>query len=176
MEATRLAEKHNLIAPIAEQPQYNAFHREKFEVEFKPLFDQFGYGTTIWSPLASGLLTGKYNDGIPEDSRFATNKAFFENSVKQLQTEEGKAKIEKVKKLTKIAEKLGGTPTHLALAWAAKNKNVSTVILGATKVEQVHDNCKALAMMDKLTPEVMEEIETVLDNKPKPAPDYGRAR
>lgn len=175
-EATRLAEKHNLIAPIAEQPQYNAFHRERFEVEFKPLFDQFGYGTTIWSPLSSGLLTGKYNDGIPEDSRFATNKDFFENTIKSLQTEEGKAKIEKVRKLTKVAEKLGATTTHLALAWAAKNPNVSTVILGATKVEQIHDNVKALALLDKLTPEIMEEIEAVLDNKPKPAPAFNRER
>lgn len=79
-----------------------AFHRERFEVEYLPLFQLFEYGTTIWSPLASGLLTGKYNDGIPEDSRFATNKAFFENTVNSLQTEEGKAKIAKVRKLTEI--------------------------------------------------------------------------
>lgn len=109
--------RYNLIAPIAEQPQYNAFHRERFEVEYAPLYDQYQYGTTIWSPLASGLLTGKYNDGIPEDSRFATNKSFFEGSVKALQTEEGKAKIEKVKGLTKIAEELGGTVAQLSLAW-----------------------------------------------------------
>jgi aryl-alcohol dehydrogenase-like predicted oxidoreductase len=96
MEATQIAEKYNLIAPIAEQPQYNAFHRERFEVEYAPLYNQYKYGTTIWSPLASGLLTGKYNDGIPEDSRFATNKAFFENTVKQLKSPEGQAKIEKV--------------------------------------------------------------------------------
>jgi voltage-dependent potassium channel beta subunit len=175
-EATRLAEKHNLIAPIAEQPQYNAFHRERFEVEFKPLFDQFNYGTTIWSPLASGLLTGKYNNGIPEGSRFATNKDFFENTVKSLQTEEGKAKIEKVKKLTTIAEKLGGNTSQLALAWAASNPNVSTVILGATKIEQIHDNIKALDMLDKLTPEIKEEIEAVLDNKPKGPPTFNRER
>lgn len=175
-EATRLAEKHNLIAPIAEQPQYNAFHRERFEVEFKPLFDQFNYGTTIWSPLASGLLTGKYNDGIPEGSRFATNKEFFANTVNSLQTDEGKAKIEKVKKLTKIAEKLGGNTSQLALAWAASNPNVSTVILGATKIEQINDNIKALALLDKLTPEVKEEIEAVLDNKPKPTATFNRER
>ena len=109
--------RYNLIAPIAEQPQYNAFHRERFEVEYAPLYDQYQYGTTIWSPLASGLLTGKYNDGIPEDSRFATNKSFFEGSVKALQTDEGKAKIEKVRGLTKIAEELGGTVAQLSLAW-----------------------------------------------------------
>lgn len=109
--------RYNLIAPIAEQPQYNAFHRQRFEVEYAPLYDQYQYGTTIWSPLASGLLTGKYNDGIPEDSRFANNKAFFEGTVAALQTEEGKAKIEKVRGLTKIAEELGGNVAQLSLAW-----------------------------------------------------------
>lgn len=175
-EAIQLAEKHHLIAPVVEQPQYNAFHRERFEVEYAPLFKQHGLGTTIWSPLASGLLTGKYNDGIPEGSRFATNPAFFENTVKQLQTEEGKAKIEKVRKLTAIAERLGATATHLSLAWAAKNPNVSTVILGATKIEQVIDNLKALPLIDKLTPEIMEEIEGILDNKPKGPATFGRDR
>jgi voltage-dependent potassium channel beta subunit len=176
MEAIQLAEKHNLIPPVVEQPQYNALHRERFEVEYEPLFKQYGYGTTIWSPLASGILTGKYNDGIPQDSRFATNKEFFENTVKELQSEQGKAKLEKVRKLTAIAERLGGTATHLALAWAAKNPNVSTVILGATKIEQLEDNLKALDMLDKLTPEIMEEIEGVLQNKPKPVPAWGRDR
>jgi aryl-alcohol dehydrogenase-like predicted oxidoreductase len=171
-----VAEKYNLIAPVVEQPQYNAFHRERFEVEYAPLFRQYGYGTTIWSPLASGLLTGKYNDGIPEDSRFATNPAFFENTVKELKSEAGQAKIEKVRKLSAIAERLGGTVTHLSLAWAAKNPNVSTVILGATKIEQVLDNLKALDLIDKLTPEILAEIEAVLDNKPKGVATFGRDR
>jgi len=175
-EATQIAERYNLVAPIAEQPQYNAFHRERFEIEYAPLFDQFKYGTTTWSPLASGLLTGKYNNGIPEDSRFATNKSFFEGTIKSLKEPEGQAKIEKVKQLTKIAEKLGGNVTQLALAWTAKNENVSTVILGATKVEQIIDNCGALKMLPKLTPEVMEEIEKILENKPAPPPNYGRSR
>lgn len=166
-EAITLAEKHNLVAPVVEQPQYNAFHRERFEVEYAPLFKQYGYGTTIWSPLALGLLTGKYNDGIPEDSRFATNKAFFEYTVKELKGEEGQVKIAKVRKLTKIAERLDAKVAHLALAWAAKNPNVSTVILGASKVEQVVDNLKALEVLDKLTPGIMEEIEAVLDNRPE---------
>ncbi|KAL2174136.1 NADP-dependent oxidoreductase domain-containing protein [Thermothelomyces heterothallicus CBS 202.75] len=175
-EAIQLADKHNLIAPVVEQPQYNAFHRERFEIEYAPLFRQHGYGTTIWSPLASGLLTGKYNDGIPEDSRFATNKDFFANTIKELQSEQGQAKIEKVRKLTKIAERLGASVSHLAIAWAAKNPNVSTVILGATKVEQVKDNLKALDLIDKLTPEILEEIEGVLQNKPKPVNTFGRDR
>lgn len=132
LEATMIAERYNLIAPVVEQPQYNAFHRERFEVEYAPLFKQFKYGTTIWSPLASGLLTGKYNDGIPQDSRFSTNSDFFSDTIKSLQQPEGQAKIEKVKKLTKIAERLGTTTASLALAWCAKNENVSTVILGTS--------------------------------------------
>jgi len=176
-EAIQIAEKYNLIAPVVEQPQYNAFHRERFEVEYAPLFDKYHYGTTIWSPLASGLLTGKYNDGIPEDSRFAQNPKFFADTKKTLfETDEGKAKIEKVKKLTEVAQRLGSTPTALALAWAAKNPNVSTVILGASKPEQVHENCKALEVLPKLTPEIMEEIEKILENKPKTPANYGRER
>jgi aryl-alcohol dehydrogenase-like predicted oxidoreductase len=176
MEATQIADRYNLIAPVVEQPQYNAFHRKRFEVEYAPLFDQFKYGTTIWSPLANGLLTGKYNNGIPQDSRFATNPTFFKETIEGLKNEEGKAKIEKVRKLTEIAEKLGGNVAQLALAWAAKNPNVSTVILGATKVEQIHDNCKALELYEKLTPEMMEEIEGILQNKPKPTSTWGRSR
>lgn len=176
MEATQIAEKYNLIAPIAEQPQYNAFHRQRFEIEYAPLYKQYQYGTTIWSPLASGLLTGKYNNGIPEDSRFATNQSFFADTIKELKSEAGQAKIEKVKKLTAIAERLGANASQLALAWCAKNENVSTVILGATKVEQIIDNCKALKLLPKLTPEVMEEIEQILQNKPTPPPAFGRVR
>lgn len=176
MEATQIAEKYNLIAPIAEQPQYNAFHRERFEVEYAPLFDQFKYGTTIWSPLAGGLLTGKYNDGIPEGSRLHNHKDVYSSLIKQLDSPEGKEKIEKVQKMTKIAEKLGGSASQLALAWAAKNENVSTVILGATKPEQIVDNCKALSLLAKLTPEHMEEIETILGNKPAAPNKFGRER
>ena len=176
MEATQIAEKYNLIAPIAEQPQYNAFHRERFEVDYAPLFDQFKYGTTIWSPLAGGLLTGKYNDGIPEGSRLHNHKDVFSSLIKELESPEGKEKIEKVQKLTKIAEKMGGSASQLALAWAAKNENVSTVILGATKPEQIVDNCKALSLLAKLTPEHMEEIESILGNKPAGPSKFGRER
>jgi len=108
-------------------------HRERFEKEYEPLWRYEKYGSTIWSPLDSGLLTGKYNDGIPEDSRYATNKGAMESNVKELTSPEGKAKIEKVKQLTKIAEELSCSMTNLALAWTIVNKNVSTCILGATK-------------------------------------------
>ncbi|KAF2442094.1 voltage-gated potassium channel subunit beta-1 channel subunit beta-1 [Karstenula rhodostoma CBS 690.94] len=166
-EAHDIAEKYNLIAPIVEQPQYNAFHRERFEKEYAPLFQNYQMGTTIWSPLDSGILTGKYDKGIPEDSRFATNSDFFKSTVEKLKSEEGQAKLEKVRKLGKIAERLGGNTTQLALAWAAKNPNVSTVILGASKVEQIHDNLKALQLLSKLTDDVYQEIEDILQNKPK---------
>ncbi|EMD63095.1 hypothetical protein COCSADRAFT_37968 [Bipolaris sorokiniana ND90Pr] len=165
-EACDIAEKYHLIAPVVEQPQYNAFHRERFEKEYAPLYKKYQYGTTIWSPLASGMLTGKYNDGIPEDSRFATNSDFFKKTIEELKSEEGQAKIKKVKELTKIAERLGGTTTQLALAWAASNPNVSTVILGASKPEQIKDNCGAMKLLPKLTPDVLEEIEKILANKP----------
>ncbi|KAF1912447.1 voltage-gated potassium channel subunit beta-1 channel-like protein subunit beta-1 [Ampelomyces quisqualis] len=166
-EATDIAEKYNLIAPIAEQPQYNAFHRERFEKEYKPLYEKYQYGTTIWSPLASGFLTGKYNSGeIPEGSRYANNSDMMKSKIEELKSEEGRSKIKKVQELTKIAERLGGTMTQLALAWCAANKNVSTVILGATNPQQVHDNCGAMKLLPKLTDDVLKEIEGILGNKP----------
>jgi aryl-alcohol dehydrogenase-like predicted oxidoreductase len=119
-EAHEVAEKYNLIAPVVEQPQYNAFHRERFEKEYAPLFQNYKMGTTIWSPLDSGILTGKYDKGIPDDSRFATNPDFFKSTIEKLKSEEGQAKLEKVRKLGKIAERLGGNTAQLALAWAAK--------------------------------------------------------
>lgn len=165
-EAHDIAEKYNLIAPVVEQPQYNAFHRERFEKEYAPLFEKHAMGTTIWSPLDSGILTGKYDQGIPDDSRFSNNAAFFKDKIAHLKSDEGQAKLEKVRKLGKIAERLGANTTQLALAWAAKNPNVSTVILGASKPEQIHDNIKALHVLPKLTGEVMSEIEGILQNKP----------
>ena len=176
VQAQEIAAKHNLIAPVAEQPQYNAFHRQRFEAEYAQLFKDSGYGTTTFSPLASGLLTGKYNDGIPENSRFANHPEFFSKTVEQLKTDEGKAKIEKVRNLTKVAERLGASVTNLALAWVAANQNVSTVILGATSPQQLEENCKALEVLDKLTPEVLKEIDEILGNVPAQEPTMGRDR
>ena len=105
----------------------NAFVRDAVECEYLPLYRNYGYGTTVWSPLAGGLLTGKYNDGIPEESRLRTNGATFSSTIEELQTEAGNAKVEKIKKLTKVADRLGGTVAALSLAWVAKNQNVSTV-------------------------------------------------
>jgi len=175
-EAHSIADRLNLIGPTCEQPQYSMLHRERFEVDYLPLFEGHkGLGTTIWSPLASGFLTGKYNDGVPKDSRYATNPEFFKDTVEKLKSPETQAKIQKVKKLTEIAEKeLDCTMTHLALAWAIKNENVSTCILGASKPEQVADNCKALKVLPKLTPEIMTKIDEILENKPTQPMLYGR--
>lgn len=161
MEAHMVAEKYRLIGPTMEQPEYSMFHREKLENEYLQIFKNIGLGTTIWSPLAAGVLTGKYNDGIPDDSRLAI-KGFEWLATKQLNEQ----RIEKVRRLTSIAHELGGSMAALAIAWCAYNPNVSTVILGATKTAQLHQNLEALEILPKLNPEIMERIETILQNKP----------
>ncbi|KAJ3243898.1 hypothetical protein HDU78_011651 [Chytriomyces hyalinus] len=169
-DAWRIADKLGLIGPLMEQPQYNMFHRERFETEYAPLYAKHGLGTTIWSPLASGVLTGKYNTEIPADSRLAMqDNAVMKRIAAGLETAEGKEKLAKVDKLKPIAEKLECTLAQLALAWCVKNPNVSTVITGASKASQVTENLKALDVVPKLTKEVMEEIEVVLGNKPAEA-------
>jgi len=174
-EAYHVATRLGLSGPIAEQCQHHMLHRERPEKEYAPLYAKYGYGTTVWSALASGLLTGKYNNGIPEDSRFATNADFFKETVNSLTKEDGLKKLEKVKELTKLAEdELGCTVTHLALAWVVRKPQTSTVILGASKPDQVIDNLKALEVLPKLTPEVLEKIDNILGNKPAPEPTFGR--
>jgi len=174
-EAIHIADKLGLIGPVADQCQYNCFHRHRFEVEYDVLYKKYDFGTTVFSALASGILTGKYNDGVPENSRFATNKEFFKDREAALRTPEGQAKIEKVRKLTTLAKKyFNATPGQLALAWAAKHPNCSTVILGASNPEQVHDNLKALEILPKFTDEIYAEVNDILDNTPTPEPTYGR--
>jgi len=165
-EAYEIARREHLIPPTMEQPQYHMFHRHRVEVEYAPLYRQYGLGTTIWSPLASGLLTGKYNDGIPEQSRLSLKG--YEWLRNRLQDEEWRKNLEKVRQLTEVAKDLSCTMSQLALAWCAKNPNVSTVITGASRPEQVVENMKALDVIDKLTPDVMERIEEILDNRPEP--------
>lgn len=169
-EAYGIARREHLIPPLMEQPEYNMFHRERVEREYEPLYKEFGLGTTIWSPLASGMLTGKYNQGIPKDSRL--NVEGYDWLRKRFENEEGKRKIEIVGQLMPIAADLGCSMAQMALAWCLKNPNVSTVITGASRREQVIENMKALEMVDKLTPEVMEKIESILGNRPKPAHDW----
>jgi voltage-dependent potassium channel beta subunit len=161
MEAHRVAQQYNLIGPSMEQPQYNMFERYKVEMDYLPVYKNAGLGTTIWSPLAAGFLTGKYLQGIPEDSRLAIN-GFDWLKDRWLQEE----KIQKLKKLVAFADSLGVSMASLAIAWTIKNPHVTTAILGATKKEQLTENLKALDTLKLLSPEVMEEIEKILQNKP----------
>lgn len=156
------AERYSLVAPVMEQPQYNMFHRQRFEAEYYRLFNDFGYGSTIWSPLASGLLSGKYNDGLPEEQTRLTMEGLEWLKDKTISEE----RIEKVKLLAPIAKSINASLSQLALAWCLKNPNVSTVIIGASKLHHLEENLKALEVLPKLTTAVMEEIELVLKNKP----------
>jgi voltage-dependent potassium channel beta subunit len=171
-EAHVIAQRLGLEAPVMEQPQYNLFEREKIEKDYLPIFENFGLGTTIWSPLAFGVLTGKYNNGIPEGSRFDAKEGMYKDIGNMFQTPDGKAKIEKVRKLAPIANKLGCSLAQLSLAWCALNPNVSTIIFGATKIEQLESNLKALDHVGKLTPEVIEEIEEIFQTKPTPIQNF----
>jgi len=159
--AIEIAERQHLHKPVMEQPQYNMLTRERFEKEYARLFKDYGYGSTTWSPLASGLLTGKYNNGIPADSRGALKG--YEWLQPRLTNAE---RIAKVKAVQSIADELGASMAQLALAWCLKNPNVSTVITGASRVAQIHENMKALDLVEKLNPAVMESIEALLQNKP----------
>lgn len=161
MEAHMYAQQYKLIGPTMEQPEYNLFNRHKMENEYLQIFKTVGLGTTIWSPLAAGLLTGKYNDGIPEDSRMAI-KGFEWLKDRHIQ----EAKIEKVKNLQSIADKLECKLAALSIAWCAKNPDVSSVILGATKKEQLLENLKALEVLPKLSIEIMMEIDRITGTKP----------
>ena len=170
MEAYAIARQEHLIPPLMEQPQYNMFHREKVEKEFHQLYREIGLGTTIWSPLAGGLLTGKYNDGIPKDSR--ANLEGYEWLRKRFTDENATEKIDKVIKLASVAETIGCTTTQLALVWCLLNPNVSTVITGASKPSQIKENMKAIEIVAKITPDIVETIEEILDNKPSLDPDF----
>lgn len=161
MEAHRVAADLRLIGPTMEQPQYNLFEREKLDKEYLDVFRTVGLGTTIWSPLASGLLSGKYNDGIPKGSRFALEG--FDWLKERWISED---RLKKVKKLSDLAAKLNISTAELSIAWCLKNPNVSTVILGATKKQQLLQNLKAIEAQQKLTADIMEKIEAIVKNKP----------
>jgi voltage-dependent potassium channel beta subunit len=166
MEAHRVAAQLHLIPPSVEQPQYNLMERAKMENEYLGIFNTVGMGTTIWSPLAAGLLTGKYNEGIPENSRFALEG--FDWLKDRWMVDD---KLARVKKLTAFAGELGVSVATLSLAWTVKNPNVTTTILGATKKEQLTENLKALEVLPKLTTEVMQQIDDIMGTKPA-LPEY----
>jgi len=156
MAAWQIAERHHLHKPVVEQPEYNLFHRQRVEKEYQRLYEQAGIGLTTWSPLASGLLTGKYRAGIPPGSRGTIPRMSF--LVKDLTD---KAKNDAVAKLGEIARDLDCTVAQLAIAWCARNPHVSSVITGASRVEQVRENMKAAAVIPRLTHEVMEKIDAI---------------
>ncbi|KAI0785410.1 NADP-dependent oxidoreductase domain-containing protein [Irpex lacteus] len=174
-EAHHVATRLGLIAPIAEQCQHNMFHRERPEREYLPLYERYDLGTTVWSPLAGGLLTGKYTDGIPPNSRLALHASTFSSTIASLSTPSGKQKLATLSELAKLAkEELNCTTTHLALAWLAHHAHTSSIILGASSPEQVLDNLKALEVVPRLTEEVLERVERVLGNRPEELPTFGR--
>jgi len=152
-EAHQVATLHHLIGPAMEQPQYNLFHRYRVEHEYRPLYEHYGMGTAIWSPLDSGILTGKYNEGIPQGTRLHQHN-WLRDHLSQF-------KIEKVKRLEKIATKMGVSTAQLAIAWCLKNPHVSTVILGASQVSQIQHNLKALSVKSLLTDEIIAEINVL---------------
>ena len=154
--AWEIAERHHLHKPVMEQPQYHLFHRKRVEQEYARLYDDIGLGLTTWSPLASGLLTGKYRGGIPADSRGAMkNMEFLHKALLDEQKNAAVAQLEP------IAKDLGASVAQLAIAWAAKNPRVSTVITGASKIAQLNDNLGALAVVDRLTPELLKKIDEI---------------
>jgi voltage-dependent potassium channel beta subunit len=154
--AIEIAERHHLHKPVTEQPVYNLFERHRFSNEYERVYREYGYGTTTWSPLASGMLTGKYNQGIPEGSR-GTLKGY--DWLHEELTD--KQRISMVEELEPLAKELGCTLSQLAIAWCLKNPYVSTVITGASRVEQVHENMKATEVVPKLTPEILERIDAI---------------
>jgi voltage-dependent potassium channel beta subunit len=169
LEAYHVARREHLIPPQMEQPQYNLFHRDRVEREYAPLYERIGLGTTIWSPLASGLLTGKYNDGIPPDTR--TTIEGYEWLRSRVAGEKVEETIIKLRQLAPIAKELDCTMAQLALAWCLANPNVSTVITGASRPEQVRENMKAIEVYERLTPELLGQVEAIVDNKPEQEPD-----
>eukprot|EP00045_Choanoeca_perplexa_P006305 m.53601 g.53601 ORF g.53601 m.53601 type:complete len:362 (-) comp13573_c0_seq1:59-1144(-) len=164
-EAWRHADRLGMIGPICDQAQYNMFERQRIEVEYAPLYKEYGLGLTTWSPLASGILTGKYSQGIvPEGSRFATKEYAW---LKELKEKNSSWQFEKADLLFPIAKELECTPAQLAVAWCAKNEHVSTVILGATKTHQLEENFAALKVLPKLTDDIMQRVDEALGTKPE---------
>lgn len=154
-EIFSICDRFGFVPPVVDQAEYNMLARKKIEVDFVPLYDEFGYGVMTWSPQYGGMLSGKYNDGIPPDSRFAKQGWSLDKPTDFL------------KELGKIATSVGSTQSQLALAWCLANKDVTTVLFGSTSSDQIVNNVRALQYVDKLTPEVEQRIETVLANRPE---------
>jgi len=183
MEAHLVASRLGMVGPVMDQPQYSMLHRTRVEKEYNRLYKEMGLGLTIWSPLASGLLTGKYTSNVDSfvsgtrlgsttDYAWLKDGLFNGKGLNGLEEKNLDVILQKVDGLKPLAQELDCTLSQLAIAWCAKNPNVSTVITGASKVEQVVENFKSLSLLPKLTPEMMEKIEAVLKNKPPPEKEF----
>jgi voltage-dependent potassium channel beta subunit len=161
-ELYAIAQRDHLVGPTMEQTSHSMLFRQRVDKDLLPVFERFGLGTTIYSPLAQGVLTGKYNQGVPAESRIGRRDPQSDGVKRQLSSD----RIEKVCRLSTLAGDLGMSMTQLALAWCLRNPNVSTAIIGATRPQQVHENAAASDQVEKLTDEVMEQIEAILDNRP----------
>ena len=155
----------DLIGPVVEQPEYNMISRDRVEVEYAPLYRKCNLGLTVFSPLRRGILTGKYNQGIPSESRAAKEGSWFKEEI-----ERGGDMLQRVARLEPIAKELGATTGQLALAWTLKHPHVSSAIIGATSVEQVEENLKAVQLVDRIDAGMMGRIDEVLQNRPESVP------
>lgn len=174
--AHHVATRLGMVGPLMEQPQYNMLVRERVEKEYSLLYPEYGLGLTPFSPLKAGILTGKYNESVPKDSRFGegtSDDGFVKYMRERFQTEEWQAEAKKVAALKPVAEKLGTSQARLAMAWVLKNPNVSSAITGASRPEQIYDSVKSLELLPKMTDEVMQEIDEILGNKPTPLKKRG---
>jgi len=165
-EAHGIARQYGLTPPTMEQPEYSMLRRDRVEREYHRLYQEVGLGTTIWSPLASGVLTGKYSKGVPEGSRMKLPEYDWLKE-RVIDSKEGQAAIRKADEVAGIARELGITPAQLAIAWCLKNPNVSTVILGASNAQQLEQNLASADKVDLLTGDVLERVETILGNRPE---------
>ena len=165
-DAYGIARAHHLTPPSMEQPEYNLFNRKKLELDYLPLFRDYGLGTTIFCPLANGVLTGKYNQGIPDESRMSLPG--YEWLRVRLESEVGRQSLEKTARLQALAEEAGMPLHHLALLWCLENPDVSSVILGASRISQLEDNLGVLERSGQMTQELLNQIEQIVDNKPEP--------
>ncbi|MDX1343658.1 MAG: aldo/keto reductase [Reinekea sp.] len=163
-EAWAFAKAENMVAPVVEQPEYNLINRAKVEGDYAPLYDLVGLGLTTWSPLSSGLLTGKYLNGIPEGSRLSLPEYAWLRDIKM--GEGNQSELNKIQQLAELANRIDVPMHHLALNWCLANPNVSTVILGVSKMGQLEDNLKARESAAALTPEVMQQLDDIMGNKP----------
>uniref|UniRef100_A0A8C7RK98 NADP-dependent oxidoreductase domain-containing protein n=1 Tax=Oncorhynchus mykiss TaxID=8022 RepID=A0A8C7RK98_ONCMY len=166
MEAYSVARQFNLIPPVCEQAEYHYYHRDKVEVQLPELYHKIGVGVMTWSPLAGGLISGKYNDGVPEDSRAAMKGYVWMKD--RIFSEEGQKQLAKIKELHPLADRMNCTLSQLAIAWCLRSERVSCVLLGITNTDQLQENLGCIRVLSQLSPQTVAEMDALLGNKPRP--------